>query len=108
MPEQLRSALRLSARPTRQRWPMPTSSALFESTVYPGATAEVILAGRRINDGMGNYVAEQTIKQLIASGHPVKDASVIVLGMTFKEDCSDVSTCRSGLPCPPQRPSTPA
>ena len=39
---------------------------------------------------MGKYVAEQTIKQLVASGRPVKDANVIVLGMTFKEDCADV------------------
>ena len=55
-----------------------------------GYQPQVILAGRRINDSMGKYVAEQTIKQLIASGRPVKDANVIVLGMTFKEDCADV------------------
>ncbi len=55
-----------------------------------GYQPQIILAGRRINDGMGKYVAEQTVKRMIASGHAVKDASVLVLGMTFKEDCPDV------------------
>ena len=55
-----------------------------------GYQPQVILAGRRINDSMGKYVAEQTVKQMIAAGHPVKDANVIVLGVTFKEDCPDL------------------
>jgi UDP-N-acetyl-D-galactosamine dehydrogenase len=55
-----------------------------------GYTPQVILAGRRINDGMGKYVAEQTVKQMIASDLPVKGATVIVLGMTFKENCPDI------------------
>ena len=55
-----------------------------------GYTPQVILAGRRINDGMGKYVAEQTIKQMIAGDLPVKGADVIVLGMTFKENCPDL------------------
>ena len=55
-----------------------------------GYTPQVILAGRRINDGMGKYVAEQTIKQMISNDLPVKGASVIVLGMTFKENCPDL------------------
>jgi UDP-N-acetyl-D-galactosamine dehydrogenase len=55
-----------------------------------GYQPQVILAGRRINDSMGKYVAEQTVKRLIASGAQVKDADVIVLGMTFKEDCPDL------------------
>jgi len=55
-----------------------------------GYTPQVILAGRRINDGMGKYVAEQTVKQMIASDLPVKGAAVIVLGMTFKENCPDI------------------
>ena len=55
-----------------------------------GYTPQVILAGRRINDGMGKYVAEQTIKQMISADLPVKGANVIVLGMTFKENCPDV------------------
>ncbi len=55
-----------------------------------GHHAEVILAGRRINDSMGKWVAEQTIKQIIAGGGQVKGAPVLVLGMTFKENCPDV------------------
>ena len=55
-----------------------------------GYTPQVILAGRRINDGMGKFVAEQTIKQMIANDHSVKGADVIVLGMTFKENCPDL------------------
>ncbi len=55
-----------------------------------GYQPQVILAGRRINDSMGKYVAEQTVKRMISGGHAVKDADVIVLGMTFKEDCPDL------------------
>jgi len=55
-----------------------------------GYHPQVILAGRRINDSMGKYVAEQTIKQMIASDLPVKGSNVIVLGMTFKENCPDL------------------
>jgi UDP-N-acetyl-D-galactosamine dehydrogenase len=55
-----------------------------------GYHPQVILAGRRIDDGMAQYVAQQTIKQLIKAGSPVKGAKVIVLGLTFKENCSDL------------------
>ncbi len=55
-----------------------------------GYHPEVILAGRRINDGMGKYVAEQTVKQISRAGHPLGGASVIVLGVTFKENCPDL------------------
>jgi UDP-N-acetyl-D-galactosamine dehydrogenase len=55
-----------------------------------GYTPQVILAGRRINDSMGKYVAEQTVKQMIANDFPVKGAPIIVLGMTFKENCPDI------------------
>lgn len=55
-----------------------------------GYHPEVILAGRRINDDMGRYIAEQTIKQLIRTGHPVKGAKINVLGLTFKEDVPDL------------------
>jgi UDP-N-acetyl-D-galactosamine dehydrogenase len=55
-----------------------------------GYQPQVILAGRRINDSMGKYVAEQTVKRMIAAGQPVRDADIIVLGMTFKEDCPDL------------------
>ena len=50
----------------------------------------MILAGRRINDSMGKYVAEQTVKKMIAADLPVKGANIIVLGMTFKENCPDL------------------
>jgi UDP-N-acetyl-D-galactosamine dehydrogenase len=59
-----------------------------------GYHPQVILAGRRINDGMGKYVAEQTVKQLISAALPVKDADVIVLGLTFKENCPDLRNSR--------------
>ncbi len=55
-----------------------------------GYHPQVILAGRRINDGMAKFVAEQTIKQMIASGSYIKGARVNVLGLTFKEDCGDL------------------
>ena len=55
-----------------------------------GYHPQVILAGRRINDGMGKYIAEQTIKQMIAQGSHIKGAKVNVLGLTFKEDCADL------------------
>ncbi len=59
-----------------------------------GYHPQVILAGRRINDGMGHFVAEQTVKQLIQAGLQVKDADVIVLGLTFKENCPDLRNSR--------------
>ncbi|OOG54281.1 nucleotide sugar dehydrogenase [Polaromonas sp. C04] len=55
-----------------------------------GYTPQVILAGRRINDGMGKFIAEQTIKHMIATGSYVKGAKVNVLGLTFKENCGDL------------------
>ncbi|CAN5729667.1 nucleotide sugar dehydrogenase [soil metagenome] len=55
-----------------------------------GYHPQVILAGRRINDSMGKFIAEQTIKQMIASGSHVKGARVNVLGLTFKENCGDL------------------
>jgi UDP-N-acetyl-D-glucosamine/UDP-N-acetyl-D-galactosamine dehydrogenase len=59
-----------------------------------GYHPQVILAGRRINDGMGKYVAEQTVKQMIQAGFPVKGANVTVLGLTFKENCADLRNSR--------------
>ena len=55
-----------------------------------GYHPQVILAGRRINDGMGKFIAEQTVKRMIAAGSPIKGAKVNVLGLTFKEDCGDL------------------
>ncbi len=59
-----------------------------------GYHPEVILAGRRINDGMGKFIAEQTIKQMVSNGHAVKNCPIIVLGLTFKEDCPDLRNSR--------------
>ena len=55
-----------------------------------GYQPQVILAGRRINDQMGKFVAETTIKQLIKADRAVKGARVLVLGLTFKEDVPDI------------------
>ncbi|MDR7306054.1 nucleotide sugar dehydrogenase [Rhodoferax saidenbachensis] len=55
-----------------------------------GYNPQVILAGRRINDGMAAYVAQQTVKQMSAAGGSIKGAKVIVLGLAFKENCLDI------------------
>ncbi|WP_321390971.1 nucleotide sugar dehydrogenase [uncultured Desulfuromusa sp.] len=55
-----------------------------------GYLPQVILAGRRINDGMGKYVAENTVKQMIRSGKVIKGSRVLILGLTFKEDVPDI------------------
>ena len=54
-----------------------------------GYHSQVILSGRRINDDMGKYVAENVVKNLIKAGKAVKDAKVAILGFTFKENCPD-------------------
>ncbi|GEQ97308.1 hypothetical protein JCM17844_09450 [Iodidimonas gelatinilytica] len=55
---------------------------------------EVILAGRRINDGMGRYIAGEIIKKMIHRKVPVSGAKVLVLGLTFKENCPDLRNTR--------------
>ena len=55
-----------------------------------GYQPEVILAGRRINDSAGKYIAERTIKQMIHAGYTIKGAKVAILGLTFKENCPDL------------------
>ena len=55
-----------------------------------GYHPEIILAGRRMNDGMGEYVAKQVVKRMIQKGLNIKDAEVLMLGITFKENCPDV------------------
>ena len=55
-----------------------------------GYHPEIILAGRRINDGMGKYVAEKAVKMLISAGKPVQGSTIAVLGLTFKEDVPDL------------------
>ncbi len=59
-----------------------------------GYHPQVILAGRRINDGMGKFIAEKTVKMLIANDRPVKGAKILILGWTFKEDVPDIRNTR--------------
>lgn len=59
-----------------------------------GYNPQVILAGRRINDGMGKFIAEKTVKLMIQAGHNVKGSTVNVLGLTFKENCPDLRNSR--------------
>ena len=55
-----------------------------------GYNPQVILAGRRINDRMGSYIAQQTIRQMLKSDRLRAGATVLVLGLTFKENCADI------------------
>ncbi len=59
-----------------------------------GFNPEIILAGRRINDNMGIYVANQVIKLMIKKGHRIEGTKVLVLGITFKENCPDIRNSR--------------
>ncbi|MCR4304398.1 MAG: nucleotide sugar dehydrogenase [Gallionella sp.] len=68
---------------------------LTHKAVMLGYHPEVILAGRRINDSMAAFVAQQTIKQLSRAGDPIKNARIIVLGLTFKENCSDLRNSKA-------------
>jgi len=54
-----------------------------------GYTPNLILGARQINNGMGKYIAEKTIKQMIQKGKIIKDSSILVMGLTFKENCPD-------------------
>ena len=59
-----------------------------------GYIPQVILAGRRINDGMGKFVAQRAVKEMIRAGHAILGSTVTVLGLTFKEDCPDLRNSR--------------
>ena len=59
-----------------------------------GYHPQIILSGRRINDDMGKYVAENTVKQIIHAGKPVLNSTVLVMGITFKEDVADIRNSR--------------
>ena len=63
---------------------------LTHKAIHFGYNPEIILAGRRINDGMGVFVANKTIKQMIKKGLKVNNANILVLGITFKENCPDI------------------
>lgn len=54
-----------------------------------GYHSQIILSGRKVNDGMGEFIAQAAIKQMILAGLKVRDAKVVILGLTFKENCPD-------------------
>lgn len=55
-----------------------------------GYHSQIILAGRKVNDGMGSFVADAAIKQLVLAGRAPRDSRVLILGLTFKENCPDI------------------
>lgn len=59
-----------------------------------GYHPEIILAGRRVNDGMGPYAASELVKAMIKAGHTVANAKVLIMGFTFKENCPDLRNTR--------------
>ncbi len=63
---------------------------LTHKAVKVGYNPEIILAGRRINDQMGAYVANQLVKLMIKKEHKINNANVLILGITFKENCPDI------------------
>ncbi|HZW78487.1 MAG TPA: nucleotide sugar dehydrogenase [Flavobacteriaceae bacterium] len=63
---------------------------LAQKALEEGYNPEIILAGRRMNDGMGNYVAQEVIKLMIEKDCKIKNGNVLVLGITFKENCPDI------------------
>lgn len=63
---------------------------LAQKAQEAGYHPEIILAGRRLNDGMGEYVAHEVVRLMIKKDIPVKNANILVLGVTFKENCPDV------------------
>ncbi len=60
-----------------------------------GYHPEIILAGRRLNDGMGKYVASEVIKLMVTNDIRIKESEILVLGVTFKENCPDVRNTRA-------------
>lgn len=68
---------------------------LAQKAQESGYNPEIILAGRRMNDGMGQWVASQIVKLLIHKGHAVKDSNILVLGITFKENCPDIRNTKA-------------
>lgn len=55
-----------------------------------GYHSQIILSGRKVNDGMGSFVADATIKQLVLAGKAPKECKIVIMGMTFKENCPDI------------------
>lgn len=67
---------------------------LAQKALEEGYNPEIILAGRRMNDGMGNYVAQEVIKLMIDKDCKIKNGNVLVMGVTFKENCPDIRNSR--------------
>lgn len=63
---------------------------LIQKAQVYGVLPRIMFSSRRLNDGMGDYVANQTIKQMILKGVKVKDSKILILGVTFKENCPDI------------------
>ena len=59
-----------------------------------GYKPDLILAARQINSGMGKYIADKTIQEMIKTGKVIKGSSILILGLTFKEDCPDIRNSR--------------
>jgi UDP-N-acetyl-D-galactosamine dehydrogenase len=68
---------------------------LAQKAIEVGYNPEIILAGRKMNDSMGGYVAQETVKMMIKKGATIKNSNVLVLGITFKEDCPDIRNSRA-------------
>ncbi len=68
---------------------------LAQKAIKLGYNPEIILAGRRLNDSMGAFVAQETVKLMIKKDIAVKDANALVLGITFKENCPDIRNSRA-------------
>lgn len=67
---------------------------LAQKAIESGYNPEIILAGRKMNDSMGGYVATETVKMMIKKGATIKGSKVLVLGITFKENCPDIRNSR--------------
>jgi UDP-N-acetyl-D-galactosamine dehydrogenase len=67
---------------------------LAQKAQEAGYHPEIILAGRRLNNGMGAYVASETIKLMVKKEIPIKNSKILILGFTFKENCPDVRNTR--------------
>ncbi|WP_299101251.1 nucleotide sugar dehydrogenase [uncultured Winogradskyella sp.] len=67
---------------------------LAQKAIETGYNPEIILAGRKMNDSMGGYVATETVKMMINKGATIKGSKALVLGITFKENCPDIRNSR--------------
>ena len=68
---------------------------LAQKAIETGYNPEIILAGRKMNDSMGGYVAQETVKMMIKKGATIKNSNALVLGITFKENCPDIRNTKA-------------